>query len=439
MTLRLLPPAENSRLPRAAAYLRMSTDMQVHSLDHQLQAIEEFAAREGLAITQTYADPGRSGLTLKGRPALTSLLEDVNRGPDFEVLLVYDVSRWGRFQDADESAFYEFQCRRAGVRVEYCAEPFENDGSPLGAVFKSIKRTMAGEFSRELSVKISSAQRRLSARGFWQGAPAGYGLAREVISEEGASKGVLAPGEHKFLRQDRVRLAPGEPSEVEVVRCIFRLCCQGMNRADIARRLNAERVPTRSGGPWYPGAVRIILMNEKYAGHYVYCRKTQKLGSRARPTHRELWIRAAGVFEAVIPQEVFDRAQRILRARSGDMSNEELLDRLRRLLGAHAKLTAKIIAGDPETPSVATYANRFGGLLEAYALIGWSPDRDWSALARVNRAAGPRRAEHHRAVRAAAAAGEPPPAYATMSKRKLERKARAEARRLAPGVAALGS
>jgi DNA invertase Pin-like site-specific DNA recombinase len=37
-------------------------------------------------------------------------------------VLVYDVSRWGRFQDIDESAHYEFVCKQAGIKVAYCAE-----------------------------------------------------------------------------------------------------------------------------------------------------------------------------------------------------------------------------------------------------------------------------------------------------------------------------
>ncbi|RWK32866.1 MAG: hypothetical protein EOR46_30210 [Mesorhizobium sp.] len=47
----------------------------------------------------------------------------------FSAILVLDVSRWGRFPNADQSAHYEFLCLDAGVAVEYCAEPFENDGS----------------------------------------------------------------------------------------------------------------------------------------------------------------------------------------------------------------------------------------------------------------------------------------------------------------------
>lgn len=76
----------------------------------------------------------------------------------FTRVLVYDVSRWGRFQDADESAHYEFVCRSAGFQVEYCAEQFVNDGSPMSSIVKSIKRVMAGEFSRELSEKVFAGQ-----------------------------------------------------------------------------------------------------------------------------------------------------------------------------------------------------------------------------------------------------------------------------------------
>jgi hypothetical protein len=55
------------------------------------------------------------------------------------------VSRWGRFQDIDEAAHYEFLCRQAGVKVIYCGEQFENDGSIFSNLVKSLKRTMAAE------------------------------------------------------------------------------------------------------------------------------------------------------------------------------------------------------------------------------------------------------------------------------------------------------
>lgn len=426
--LKLLPVDEPPGVIRAAVYLRMSTDMQVHSIDHQLAAITTFAEREGLTITQTYADPGRSGLTLKGRPALRSLLEDVERGPEFEVLLVYDVSRWGRFQDNDESAYYEFQCRRAGVRVVYCAEPFENDGSPMGAVFKSIKRAMASEYSRELSAKISSAQRRLSAMGYWQGAPAGYGLVRQVVDAAGRVRGVLQAGETKSVREHRTRLVPGDPREVAVVRRIFKLYCGGMVRSEIAKVLNTAGVPSPTGIRWCDPTIRTILMNSKYAGHYVYGRKTQSLRSRVRSASEQEWLRADDVFGPIIPQRTFDHAQRIGLARSGKMTDEQMLGRLRVLLKAHGKLTVAIIKADAETPSYATYTKRFGSALNAYDRVGWTMAQRYRNLAAVNAALAPLRTSFNAAKRQALAAGLPPPVWQTQSSRGLARAA-AKARR----------
>jgi len=131
---------------RAAEYVRMSTDHQRYSTENQADAIREYAKQRGLTIVRTYADHGKSGLSMAGRDALQLMLDDVREGrADFSTILVYDVSRWGRFQDADESAYYEYVCRRAGIRVQYCAEQFENDGSPISTIVKGVKRAMAGE------------------------------------------------------------------------------------------------------------------------------------------------------------------------------------------------------------------------------------------------------------------------------------------------------
>jgi hypothetical protein len=69
----------------------------------------------------------------------------------------------------------EFICKRAGIFVEYCAEPLENDGSPLSPMFKGLKRAMAGEYGRELSIKVFAGKRRLIELGFRQRGAAGFG------------------------------------------------------------------------------------------------------------------------------------------------------------------------------------------------------------------------------------------------------------------------
>lgn len=133
-------------LRKAAQYVRMSTDMQQYSTLNQQALIAQYAGDNGIEIVKTYVDEGRSGLRLAGRDALQSLLADVTSGQaKYEIILVYDISRWGRFQDTDESAHYEFICRRADKSIIYCAEQFTNDGSPMASIVKGLKRVMAGE------------------------------------------------------------------------------------------------------------------------------------------------------------------------------------------------------------------------------------------------------------------------------------------------------
>ena len=201
---------------RAAEYVRMSTEHQKYSTENQAEAIRQYAERRGIDVVRTYADEGKSGLRIDGRDALKQLIADVVNGrADFTMILVYDVSRWGRFQDADESAYYEYICKRAGISVQYCAEQFENDGSPVSTIVKGVKRAMAGEYSRELSAKVFTGQCRLIELGFRQGGPAGYGLRRMRVDQAGAAKGELARGEHKSIQTDRVTLVPGPPEEIE--------------------------------------------------------------------------------------------------------------------------------------------------------------------------------------------------------------------------------
>lgn len=207
---------------RVAQYVRMSTEHQRYSTQNQADAIKKYADEHGMTIVRVFADDGKSGLNLEGRSGLLQLLSEVQSGQaDFSAILVYDVSRWGRFQDADESGYWEYVCKRAGVTVHYCAEQFANDGSLSSVILKNLKRTMAGEYSRELSVKVFAGQCRLIELGFRQGGPAGFGLRRLMIDETKAPKGLLRRGDRKSLQTDRVVLVPGPKEELEIVRDHF--------------------------------------------------------------------------------------------------------------------------------------------------------------------------------------------------------------------------
>ncbi|MGZ5983329.1 MAG: recombinase family protein, partial [Caulobacteraceae bacterium] len=289
---------------RAALYLRASTEHQRYSTSNQDEALRQYADREGLVIVASYEDDGRSGLTLSGRPGLRQLLQDVlSPGCEFKAVLVLDVSRWGRFQDADESAYYEFMCRRAGVRVVYCGEPHIDDDNPMAAIFKSLKRVMAAEYSRELSAKVLAGQRRLTREGFSQGAIPGLGLRRLVVDANRQPKQLLAHGERKTLHTDRVILVPGPSRERVLVRRIFTLCAdQRLGPIRIAKLLNKEGVQSPRGDLWVSTFVRGLLKNEKYVGTNVYGRTAGPLRSPRRRTPQDTWVRCEGAFEPIVSQ-----------------------------------------------------------------------------------------------------------------------------------------
>src|SRR4051812_41467920 len=220
----------------------MSTDHQRYSTENQADVIAAYAARRGFDIVCTYADAGKSGLNLDGRKELQRLLEDVQcRRAEFDAILVYDVSRWGRSQDVDEAASYEYACRRSGIAVHYCAEEFENDGSMPANVIKVMKRAMAGEYSRELSTKVFLGQCRLVELGFRQGGSAGYGLRRLLLNNLGQPKGQLNRGEQKSIQTERVVLVPGPENEVSIVRYTYELFVSGFRTdGEIAATLNSK-------------------------------------------------------------------------------------------------------------------------------------------------------------------------------------------------------
>ena len=363
---------------RAAQYVRMSTEHQQYSTHNQADKIQEYAQRRGIEIVRTYADEGKSGLSIGGRASLQKLIADVESGnTDFNMILVYDVSRWGRFQDADESAYYEYICKRKGITVAYVAEQFENDGSPVSTIVKGVKRAMAGEYSRELSAKVFAGQCRLIEMGFRQGGPAGFGLRRMLIDQSGEPKGELKRGEHKSLQTDRVVLVPGPAEEVQAVQNMYQwLIEEDLPLSHIAKRLNASHILTDLDREWTPSTVRQVLTNEKYIGNNVYNRRSFKLKKKHVNNPPEMWIRKEGAYEGVVSLDTFMRAQEVLADRSRRLSDEELLQHLKRLYDSCGHLSGFIINQADDMPTAATYAQRFGSLSRAYELVGYFTNRN---------------------------------------------------------------
>ena len=360
----------------------MSTDHQCYSTENQREAIQRYAVQHGMEVVRTYTDEGKSGLSLEGRDALKKLISDVQSGQsDFSAVLVYDISRWGRFQDADESAYYEYLCRSVGIQVFYCSEPFENDGSPMATIMKSIKRAMAGEYSRELSHRVFQGQCRLIELGFRQGGPPGPGLRRMLVDGHRNEKGILSAGEYKSLQTDRVILVPGPPEEVAIVRNIYTQFIKlGHSEREIARDLNAHGLRTDRQRLWTKSTVHAVLSNEKYFGDNVYNKNSFKLRQRRVHNEHGMWVRREEAFRPIVPKEWFLQARAIALHRFDYLASGEMLALLRGLYERSGSLSGPMIDSEKGMPSCSTYARRFGSLRRAYELIGFDPHRDYGYL-----------------------------------------------------------
>lgn len=378
---------EVSAAPRKAAmYVRMSDEHQKYSIANQTATITSYAEKHNIEIVTQYADGAKSGLNIKGRKQLRKLIDDVvNRRADFSVILVLDVTRWGRFQQLDESAHYEYVCRSAGVRIEYVDEQFGNSDSIQDALMKTMKRGMSASYSSELSKKVFIGQCRLIGMGFRQGGHAGYGLRRMMINEHREPKCILAYGDQKGLLTDRVILVPGPQEEVDNVRWMYRAFTEeGLQEGAIAVLLNQRGVLTDLGRAWTRGTVHQVLTNEKYIGNNVYNRNSFKLKDIHVKNTPDKWIRSDGAFEAIVEPSHFYTAQGIIRERSRKLSNDDMLGKLRKLCERQGWLSGITIDETEDMPSSSAYSHRFGSLIQAYQLIGYTPRRDYRYI-EINR------------------------------------------------------
>ncbi len=359
----------------AAQYVRMSDDQQQYSIANQKAAITDFADSHGFAIVRTYADAGKSGVAAARRTALRELLKDVVSGSaEYKAILVYDVSRWGRYPNNDEAAHYEFLCSSSGIPLHYCAEPFANDGSASSSLLKALKRSMAAEFSRELSEKVHRGKSRIVGLGYWVGGQAGYGYRRMMLAANGKPKQIMKSGEYKNLQTDRVILVHGPSREVKSVRLMFSMAIDGKGFTAIARELNRRGV-TCNGKPWHPTNVHKILTNPKYAGWNVWNRGSERLQQKRSQNERQQWIMTPNAFMPIIDQATYDRAE-ACRPKKADFlwSDDEMLKRVRRLLKIKGRLSETLLLKARGMPSTTTLHKHFGTYRQLYERVGYHLD-----------------------------------------------------------------
>jgi hypothetical protein len=261
---------------------------------------------------------------------------------------------------------------------------FPNDNSVSGLILKAVKRTMAGEYSRELSVKVRAGLFRLAMLGYKLGGTPVYGLRRQLLDVQGRPKQLLASGERKSIVNERVILVPGPPLEINTVRRIFHeFTAENRTPNAITMRLNREGILYIRGARWTAGTVRNILQDAHYVGIQVWGRTTEFLSGPVKRLPSQRWAICPKAFEPIIPQELFVRAQQKTANYTCRLSDEHILERLKQVLRVHGRLTTKLIEQSGLCPSPTTFHVRFGGLLNVYERLGYNNERQMNIAGRT--------------------------------------------------------
>jgi len=365
-------PTETLPRLRAVAYYRHSAEIgQENSVEIQQDNVRAFADRHDIEIINEFADRGKSGLNAEGRPAFNEMMAWVRTRDDFALILVLDVSRWGRFQDTDLSAHYESLCTQQGKQVIYTNIGFTRDEDRLiNQLRKSIDRYQSAEYSRTLSTKVFEGAAKVAHQGYRPGGTPPYGFHRMMLDENKEPDRILHPGQRKAIQNGRVVLVPGDTNQVEIVQEVFLLFVEkGFNERQIAGHLNARNVPSPGGVRWSEATVRHILTNEQYAGAVVYNRTTQRLKTRRRTNPRAQWIVTPDSYDPIVTTELFTKAQAIFEGRKRRYAPEQMLVKLRALYEKYHVVTSRLIRAEKDAPSPGTYAARFGGLSGAFQAL----------------------------------------------------------------------
>ena len=241
-------PNTNGHGPhRAILYARVSTDEQArsgYSLAQQLEALREYAAREGYKILEEVVDPGQSGASLE-RPGMDHVRDLVSAG-GVSVVLAQDRDRFAR-----EPA-YLFYLREefGGYGCKLRALNDRGDDSPEGQLTDGILDQIA-RFER---LKIAERSRR--------------GKLRKV--REGK---LLAPPTTRYgFKLNAARDAYEiDEAEMEVIRRIFRMVgIEGRSPGSLARVFDREGVPRPKGTKrWDRSFFRECILADIYKPHSI--------------------------------------------------------------------------------------------------------------------------------------------------------------------------
>lgn len=227
---------------RAAIYVRVSTQEQKRGfgIAVQEQACREYVERKGWSVADVYKDEGVSG-SLTSRPQLNRLMQDAKAGR-IDVVVVHRYSRIGRTGRAFWRWIWQLQDLEVGF-VSVTQEIVDTT-TPTGLAQLQMYAMFAEMDYNTIRDQLQDGLQAKAAQGGWPGGAPPYGYRIEGKGKRGS-----------YLVQ--------EPREVRVLKRMWTMAVEEqLNTNQMAARLNAEGLYTRSGVPWSNSNVRGKLVSD---------------------------------------------------------------------------------------------------------------------------------------------------------------------------------
>jgi site-specific DNA recombinase len=307
------------------------------SLAGQRADIERFASENNFKINRWYEDDGISGDATEKRAGFQEMHRAATNGRDFDVIIVWDLSRFGRF-DSIEAGRWIDPLRRAGVKLVTVKDGPADWNSFEGRVMSAINSEAKHQFLKGIAESASRGKVQRAQEGRLCGQAAPYGYDRMEVDQQGQQQGRLATGSRVRNRLWRVTLVPSDdPVRAETLKWLFdQYANTDIGLRSLAESLNGRGIPSPRDGAWWIGTVREILRNEVYTGDFIWAKRQMgkyrrisgtsvkkcesvEMTAGGNPSVRrntpEEWIVVKNAHPALIDRSTFERVQEKLALR----------------------------------------------------------------------------------------------------------------------------